>query len=97
MSFWIKPEAISARVSLGVTILLTLLYQHGKSQESLPHVSYFKMVDGFMLMSTIFVFLALIELCLIIRILEGFQIKISGKVEQVVATCDKCKVRFDDE
>lgn len=65
MSFWIKPEAAPARVTLGVTSLLTLSTQHAKSQASLPPVSYLKAVDGFMSVCTIFVFMALMEYCLV--------------------------------
>lgn len=48
ISFWIKPEAAPARVTLGVTSLLTLSTQHAKSQSALPPVSYIKAVDAFM-------------------------------------------------
>ena len=65
VSFWIKPEAAPARVTLGVTSLLTLSTQHAKSQASLPPVSYLKAVDAFMSVCTIFVFMALMEYCLV--------------------------------
>ncbi|VEN42905.1 unnamed protein product [Callosobruchus maculatus] len=65
VSFWIKPEAAPARVTLGVTSLLTLSTQHAKSQAALPPVSYLKAVDGFMSVCTIFVFMALMEYCLV--------------------------------
>jgi Neurotransmitter-gated ion-channel transmembrane region len=42
ISFWIRPEAVPARVTLGVTSLLTLSTQHANSQKSLPPVSYIK-------------------------------------------------------
>ena len=48
ISFWIKPEAAPARVTLGVTSLLTLSTQHAKSQSALPPVSYVKSIDSFM-------------------------------------------------
>lgn len=70
VSFWIKPEAAPARVTLGVTSLLTLSTQHAKSQSSLPPVSYLKAVDAFMSVCTVFVFLALMEYCLINIILR---------------------------
>ena len=44
ISFWIKPEAVPARVTLGVTSLLTLSTQHANSQKSLPPVSYIKVI-----------------------------------------------------
>merc|ERR1712223_2103632 len=61
ISFWIKPEAVPARVTLGVTSLLTLSTQHANSQKSLPPVSYIKAIDLFMSSCMIFVFLSLIE------------------------------------
>ncbi|ODM97183.1 Glycine receptor subunit alpha-2, partial [Orchesella cincta] len=65
VSFWIQPEAAPARVTLGVTSLLTLSTQHAKSQASLPPVSYLKAVDLFMSSCTLFVFMALMEYCLV--------------------------------
>ncbi|CAH1731432.1 glycine receptor subunit alpha-2-like isoform X1 [Aphis gossypii] len=65
VSFWIKPEAAPARVTLGVTSLLTLSTQHAKSQAALPPVSYLKAVDTFMSACTVFVFMALMEYCLV--------------------------------
>ncbi|KAI8425541.1 hypothetical protein MSG28_011367 [Choristoneura fumiferana] len=65
VSFWIKPDAAPARVTLGVTSLLTLSTQHAKSQAQLPPVSYLKAVDAFMSVCTMFVFMALMEYCLV--------------------------------
>ncbi|KAJ0171190.1 hypothetical protein K1T71_013389 [Dendrolimus kikuchii] len=65
VSFWIKPDAAPARVTLGVTSLLTLSTQHAKSQAQLPPVSYLKAVDVFMSVCTVFVFMALMEYCLV--------------------------------
>ncbi|XP_037793461.1 uncharacterized protein LOC119588913 [Penaeus monodon] len=65
VSFWIKPEAAPARVTLGVTSLLTLSTQHAKSQAALPPVSYIKIIDMFMSTCTVFVFLALMEYALV--------------------------------
>lgn len=62
VSFWIKPEAAPARVTLGVTSLLTLSTQHAKSQASLPPVSYLKAVDAFMSVCTMSVLLSLREI-----------------------------------
>lgn len=65
ISFWIKPEAVPARVTLGVTSLLTLSTQHANSQKSLPPVSYIKAIDVFMSGCTFFVFLSLMEYALV--------------------------------
>ena len=51
ISFWIKPEAVPARVTLGVTSLLTLSTQHANSQKSLPPVSYIKVYINILLVA----------------------------------------------
>ncbi|XP_042900511.1 glycine receptor subunit alpha-2 [Parasteatoda tepidariorum] len=61
ISFWIKVDAVPARVTLCVTSLLTLSTQHAQSQKSLPPVSYIKAIDIFMSSCTVFVFLSLME------------------------------------
>ncbi|XP_071043385.1 glycine receptor subunit alpha-2 [Parasteatoda tepidariorum] len=70
VSFWIKPEAVPARVTLGVTSLLTLSTQHAKSQSALPPVSYIKAIDIFMSSCTFFVFLSLMEYALVNIVLD---------------------------
>lgn len=65
ISFWIKPEAIPARVTLGVTSLLTLATQNTQSQQSLPPVSYVKAVDVWMSSCSVFVFLSLMEFAIV--------------------------------
>ena len=52
-SFWIKPEAVPARVTLGVTSLLTLSTQHANSQKSLPPVSYIKVTSSSSIMAAL--------------------------------------------
>ncbi|XP_067133028.1 glycine receptor subunit alpha-2-like [Centruroides vittatus] len=65
ISFWIRPEAIPARVTLGVTSLLTLATQNTQSQSSLPPVSYIKAIDVWMSSCTVFVFMSLMEFALV--------------------------------
>ncbi|XP_043230939.1 glycine receptor subunit alpha-2-like [Amphibalanus amphitrite] len=65
ISFWIKPEAIPARVTLGVTSLLTLATQNQQSQQSLPPVSYVKAIDVWMSSCSVFVFSSLMEFAIV--------------------------------
>ncbi|KAK0173550.1 hypothetical protein PV328_006727 [Microctonus aethiopoides] len=65
IAFWIKPEAIPARVTLGVTSLLTLATQNTQSQQSLPPVSYVKAIDVWMSSCSVFVFLSLMEFAIV--------------------------------
>ena len=45
MSFWLDPNAVPARVSLGVTTLLTMSTQTSGINAQLPPVSYTKAID----------------------------------------------------
>ncbi|CAM1326233.1 Hiscl2 (predicted) [Pycnogonum litorale] len=65
ISFWISPEAVPARVTLGVTSLLTLATQNTQSQASLPPVSYVKAIDVWMSSCTVFVFCSLMEYAIV--------------------------------
>ena len=71
-SFWIPPEGTPARVTLGVTSLLTLTTQVEQSdsqltlmlplqsmqtQQTLPPVSYTKAIDVWLATCVVFVFL----------------------------------------
>ncbi|XP_068223086.1 uncharacterized protein [Palaemon carinicauda] len=71
ISFWIKPEAIPARVTLGVTSLLTLATQNQQSQSSLPPVSYIKAIDVWMSSCTVFVFASLLQFGIVNYFMEA--------------------------
>ena len=45
VSFWLDPFAVPARVSLGVTTLLTMSTQTASINNSLPPVAYTKAID----------------------------------------------------
>jgi hypothetical protein len=61
VSFWVDPEAVPARVSLGVTCVLTMTTQSAGVHQSLPPVSYVKAIDVWMFVCLLFVFAALLE------------------------------------
>ncbi|XP_015930128.1 glycine receptor subunit alphaZ1-like [Parasteatoda tepidariorum] len=61
VSFWLDVEAIPARITLGVTTLLTISSKSSGIQSNLPPVSYVKAIDVWMGACTTFVFTALLE------------------------------------
>ena len=61
VSFWLPPEAVPARIALGVTTVLTMVTQLAGSRDMAPKVSYPKALDVWMAVNMVFVFLALIE------------------------------------
>lgn len=65
VSFWLDPNAIPARVSLGVTTLLTMATQISGINQTLPPVSYIKAIDVWTGVCLFFVFGALLEFALV--------------------------------
>jgi heme exporter protein D len=65
VSFWISPDAVPGRVTLGVTTVLTMITQSFITGFTLPQVPYVKATDVWMAASMTFVFAALIEFALV--------------------------------
>lgn len=65
VSFWLDQSAVPARVSLGVTTLLTMATQTSGINASLPPVSYTKAIDVWTSVCITFVFGALLEFALV--------------------------------
>ncbi|XP_048093938.1 LOW QUALITY PROTEIN: gamma-aminobutyric acid receptor subunit rho-3a [Alosa alosa] len=61
VSFWIDRRAVPARVSLGITTVLTMSTIITGVSASMPQVSYVKAVDIYLWSSFLFVFLSVIE------------------------------------
>lgn len=60
-SFWIEITASPARITLGVTILLTMLTAIRVAREKLPPLSYIHALDIWFLICIFFVFASIIE------------------------------------
>ncbi|XP_047740321.1 glycine receptor subunit alphaZ1 [Hyalella azteca] len=61
VSFWLDPNAVPGRVTLGVTTLLTLTTLSAAVRQTLPPVSYVKAIDIWVGMCMCMVFGALLE------------------------------------
>ena len=82
VSFWLDQNAIPARVSLGVTTLLTMSTQTSGINAQLPPVSYTKAIDVWTGVRTKYVYMSIFlggvspEACRIVdpkRFLQGFR------------------------
>ncbi|XP_037786287.1 glycine receptor subunit alpha-2-like [Penaeus monodon] len=65
VSFWLDPNAVPGRVTLGVTTLLTLTTLASGIRASLPPVSYVKAIDVWIGTCMLMVFSALVEFTLV--------------------------------
>lgn len=66
LTFWIPPDAVPARVTLGVTSLLTIVTK--QYQASLPNVSYIVALNIWLSACIGFVFVSLLEYAVVIAI-----------------------------
>ena len=83
--FWMEKEDIGNRMVLGITCILTIMFLLGSLNGNLPKVSYPKALDWYLLMSFVFVFMALVE-CIIVYVLN---LSATQDMEQI-----KCKVCY---
>uniref|UniRef100_A0A914Y8A9 Uncharacterized protein n=1 Tax=Panagrolaimus superbus TaxID=310955 RepID=A0A914Y8A9_9BILA len=63
ISFWLK--SLPARVTLGVSSLMALTFQYGNVAKSLPKVGYVKSIDVYMVVTTSFIFLSMMEVAIV--------------------------------
>ena len=61
VSFWINYEATAARVSLGITTVMTMTTLYTHVSRGMPKIPDLKALDVFMLACFVFVFMALLE------------------------------------
>ena len=67
LAFFMESSDISDRLALEVTMILSTVFLLAGVNTSLPHVSYAKASDWFMIVSFAFVFMALLETMLVYR------------------------------
>ncbi|VDK44682.1 unnamed protein product [Anisakis simplex] len=65
VSFWLDKDSVAARVTLGVTTLLTMTTQASGVNANLPPVSYTKAIDIWIGVCLAFIFGALLEFALV--------------------------------
>nr|CAB3248026.1 gamma-aminobutyric acid receptor subunit beta-3-like [Phallusia mammillata] len=65
VSFWINHEATAARVSLGITTVLTITTISTNVRQSLPKIPDIKALDVYLICCFVFVFLALLEYAMV--------------------------------
>ncbi|XP_035678858.1 gamma-aminobutyric acid receptor subunit rho-1-like [Branchiostoma floridae] len=93
ISFWLNKDAAPARTALGVTTVLTMITQSGRT-EAMPEVSYVRAVDVWLLVCQLFVFLALIEYASVNYISRTIRAKVE-KPSEPTENCSFFKMQED--
>ena len=75
LAFWMDPENIGDRGTVGITSLLTQMFLVQSVNEHMPHVNYVKATDLFLIVSFVFSFITLLESITVYRAAKG------GKME----------------
>merc|ERR1712223_1918588 len=83
LSLFINPEAIPGRVSMVMMTLLTLMAMFSGIRQSTPKVSYVSMLDVWMLMCILFIFLVLIEFAIVISLMRKHQKPNAERIEEL--------------
>jgi len=83
VSFWIDACAVPARITLGVTCVLTMTTLSSGIRQTLPPVSYIKAIDVWMSVCLMFVFSALLEFAYVNNLMRRSKMAETGNISKV--------------
>lgn len=79
--FYVSPEEISSRLSIGITLILSMIFLLGFSDSSIPRVSYVKAIDWYLVVSLILIVLAVLDAIVVFSYLKGESLTETERLE----------------
>ena len=86
--FWIDPALGASQVSVSVTSMLTLIAYRFAIGNDVPKLPYLTLLDAFIMVSTLMVFLSLIE------VIATTKMTSNGRIEAARAIDRRCRWLF---
>ncbi len=80
--FWINPDLASSRLSVAVTTVLTLIAFYIALSTQMPKIPYLTDMDRFLSVSTVLVFLALIEVVITAHLFSTERQALADRIDQ---------------
>jgi hypothetical protein len=86
--FWIDPTLGASQISVSVTSMLTLIAYRFAIGADTPKLPYLTLMDAFILLGTILVFLSLVEVIITARLALGNRVNMARAIDR------KCRMVF---
>jgi hypothetical protein len=80
--FWIDPSKFAVQMTISITSMLTLIAYRFSVDIQIPRVSYMTRLDFFMLLSTILIFLSIIEVVIVSQIAGGANMDLAKRIDR---------------
>lgn len=80
--FWIEPNDANTQVAVAITAMLTLIAYRFAVDGDVPKLPYLTKLDAFILMSTVLVFLSLIEVMLTTKFANRDRLDLARKIDR---------------
>ena len=84
--FCLNHDHTGDRITIGVTLFLTMMFLHGYANTSLPRVSYVKMVDLFMVVSLGEILIITVESIVISKLHDRYITREENKKKDIEAS-----------
>ncbi|MFK5920809.1 MAG: hypothetical protein QM496_01410 [Verrucomicrobiota bacterium] len=81
--FWINPSQSATQISVAITSMLTLIAYRFALGSMLPDVSYVTRMDGFILIASVMVFVALLEAVWTSRLVDEGKAEMAMKIDHI--------------